>query len=363
MLECLAGIIGVTTSECECIIQGLTPEQRAEMAVSTSGLFLDNLPGGVHVKSIKYVDACKSMYDMTKNAIATAKQVMESDLIVALNSRYTTSKKTYNGNIGRMSYAQSLAVVKPWQGIKLKPREYSDSVVTIQRMHIAVNEAADLTIKIFRVYVNSVMGEEIHALPVTTVANGYALVTLPTNGISLPLVYNNEPVEYWVLYDLSANPTVLPKDTNFACGSCNGGVSGYSEFLTAQGVQVDDTALLNQAKLDNYSRGLILEVKITCESSKLFCREYSATEAVAVVMSYSTWYKAGELLIEDVMKTPDVNRYTTMAKEYLWGKRNHFRAEYESRLNYLASSLNVTDSNCYVCNQTTNQPYFGAILA
>jgi hypothetical protein len=333
------------------------------MAVSKSGLYLDNLPGGVHMKAIKYVDACKSMYDMTKNAIATAKTVMEADLIVALNNRYKSDKKTFRGNIGRMSYAQSLAVSKPWQGLKLKPRDYTDSVITIERMHIAVNQVADLVVKVFRVYVGAVMGEEIYSLPVTTIANGYALVTLPGDKLTLPLVHNNEAVEYWIMYDLTGFPAVLPKDTNFACGTCSGGIAPYSDFITAQGVQVDDMALLNNARTDNYSHGIILEAKITCESARLFCREYNGTEAVAVVMSYSTWFKSGELLIEDVIKSPDVNRYTTMAREYLWGKRNHFRAEYESRINYLATSLNVADSNCYVCNQSANQPYFGAILS
>jgi hypothetical protein len=93
----------------------------------------------------------------------------------------------------------------------------------------------------------------------------------------------------------------------------------------------------------------------------LFCREYSEDDAVAVVMGYATWYKAGELLIEDVLKQPDVNRYTTMAREYLWGKRNHFRKEYENRIIYLAAVIDVMASNCYVCREQVNQPFFSGI--
>ena len=41
-----------------------------------------------------------------------------------------------------------------------------------------------------------------------------------------------------------------------------------------------------------------------------------------------------------------------MNKEYLWGKRNHFRASYEGRINYLAASIDISSSSCFICKDT-----------
>lgn len=363
-MQCLTEIVGVTKSDCECVIKGLTSDELTKVQASKSGLYLDDLEGGVHLKALTRVDACKNMAQMALGARDRAIKRLEDDLIVAINNRYKKDKTTFSGTIGRMSYAQSLGVSRNLQGMRIRPNDWSDGLITMNRLQIILNQAVTVTVRLYRVLVDSVMGEEIAAWPVTTTANAYTLVPIGSTPVKMPLVYNGEMVEYYLLYDISEPGTpVQPKDTGIQCGTCNKGVAPFSDYVTVWGVQANSATNLADKLTDQYSHGLIMDVEIKCDNEALFCREYKEDDAVSVVMAYCVWYKAGELLIEDVLKQPDVNRYTTMAREYLWGKRNHFRAEYESRLTYLAAAIDVTASNCYVCREQTNQPFITGIYS
>lgn len=361
-MTCLADIVGVTQSDCACIISGLDAGQLVQIRKSTSGLYLDDLPGGVHMKAIKAADSCKSFYQMATGAVTNAIKTMEDDLIVALNSKYVKSKKKFVGDLGRMSYAQTLGITKRYQGIRISPWDYSTGLVVLNRINFIGNATVNFALKLLRVPVGSVMGDEIASWPIVAVANMWFTLNL-TTPLRLPLVYNDERVEYWFVYD-TQEPGIpfAPKDNKIECSTCDKASGRLGDFVNVWGVQFDDLTALNNHVTDSYGHGLSLSVAIQCDNEQLFCGEYVTDDAVAVTMAHAVRFKAGELLIEEVLKSPDVSRYTTMAREYLWGKRNHFRAEYESRISYLSMVINVDDSNCYVCRETPNQPFITTIF-
>lgn len=364
MMQCLIEIVGVTQSDCQCVVQGLTTDDLAKLRASKSGLFMDNLPGGVHMKALQRIDSCKTFMQFAIGARDNAIQTLENDIVIALNNQYKKDKTNYIGQIGRMSYAGSLGVSRSFQGMQITPHDTGDGVITVNRLFIVLNEAVNVTVKLLRVIVGSVMGEEIGSFAVATTANNFTAVDIGPVPLKLPLMYNGEAVEYYVLYDITApGVPVQPKDTGINCSTCNRGIAPFSEYVTVRGVQLNSTSTLNDKITDAFSHGLVLDVEIRCDNEQLICREYKADDAVAVVLAHCVYFKSGELLIEEVLKQPDVNRYTTMDKERLWGKRNHYRAEYESRLLYLSTSINVWDSNCYVCKNTTNQPFIQGIYS
>jgi hypothetical protein len=327
---------------------------------------MDDVEGGVSMKGLGDVDTCLTFYQMATKARDNAIQRLQDDLVIAISNKYKKDKNAFSGQIGRMSFAQTLATSKNIQALRLRPNDWSDAMVTLTRMNIVLNEAVtDLVITIWRVPIDTVMGEIVKSFTVTTVANGYT--TVPDNAppdlpLLMPFVVNNELVEYWVTYDLTGK-TARPKDTALQCVTCNKGTAPYSDYVTVYGAQLDSTGNFSNAAYDQFSHGLILDVDIRCNNESLVCREYKADDAISVTMAYASRFKAAELLIEYVLGATDVNRYTTMAREYLWGKRNHFRAEYDARVTYLAATIDVTSSNCYVCREATNQPRVHGILS
>lgn len=363
MMQCLTEVVGVTQSDCQCIVANLNTDELAKLRASTSGLYMDDLEGGVHMKAITKIDACKPFMQMAIGARDNAIKRVEDEVVLAIANQYKKDKPNFIGQIGRMSYAGSLGVARNWQGMQITPYQASDGVITLNRLFLVLNGAATVTVKILRVIVGSVMGEEVASYPVTTTANNFTTVDIGAGPVKLPLVYQGEAVEYYAVYDLSGAPGVQPKDTGINCSTCNKGIAPFSDYVTVRGVQLNDTNYLNDKITDAFSHGIIMDVEIRCDSEQLICREYKADDAIAIVLAYATWYKAGVLLIEEVLKQPDINRYTMMDKERLWGKRNHYQKQYEERITYLAATINVWDSNCYVCKENSNQPYVAPILS
>lgn len=345
-MECLKGLVGVIKEDCECITGQLTPEQKAILATATSGLYLEDLPGGVSMAALRDLESCKDFFKMSTGAIARAEKKLEDDLTTALAAKNKTKGASYAGSIGQMSYAGSLSGnLKDYQGTLLRTSRNSDAVLILNRMFITVNAAVFTTVKIFKALRGSVVGEVIKEFEVETAANTYTLID--TEKLKLPLSEKGKPLDYYFLYERLG---AVPKDNKIDCGCSQQQTATLNSFLIATGVQMDEVNTFNTAVSDKYAHGLSLDVNIKCNSEQLFCREYDETEAISVVMSNAVWFKAGELLIEDIQKSTEINRFTTMSKEYLWGKRNHFRSSYEGKILWITENINVSDSNCFVCS-------------
>lgn len=347
-MECLENIIGITNSDCPCVIDGLTPEEVAKLRESASGLYLDELEGGVNIRSLEMLDACQNMAEMALGARDTATKKLKDDVIVALQSKYKSGKKSYVGSIGRPTYTGNMNVSAPHQFMRLRARNMSDAIMKISGIRLIVDRAAMVVVEIIRAVKGGNQGEVIFSEAVTTSANAYTTIPL-AEPLELPLSGGGESYDYYVVWS-RLGTEANPKDIKISC-NCSGG-TGYEQYLDVVGGELNDTNNLSAVKTDKYSHGLSLDVDIRCKPGDLICREYDRENAIAVTMAWATMYKAGELLIEAVMNSGEVNRYTMMNREYLWGKRNHFRKEYDARIMYLASNMDVTSSDCFICRDT-----------
>lgn len=364
MLECLTDIVGVLKDPTPVITAGMTAGEIADLQKSTSGLFLDELPGGVHMKALKFSDVTKPFAAMAKNALELANKNLEDDLILAVREKYSKSRNNFKGQLGQLSYATTLQVTRRYQYVRIRPIDFIDGIITVNKFNAIFNQAGNITIYLLAVPRDTVTGDEINNFPLTVAANQFKTVDfLGENALNLPMIRGGELMEYWFIYDLFELGTgAAPKDMKLACRTC-GGRAPVNDFIEVTGGELDSMTDLTYKSADNLAHGLVLDVSIACNTGGIFCKEYDGEEAVAVTMAYAVWFRAGELLIEEVLKAPDVNRFTTQGREYLWGKRNHFRSEYQDRIRYLSAVINVGTSNCYVCREVTNMPSKSGILA
>ena len=60
--ECLENIIGVTKDLCQCLHGQISTEEFELLKISKSGLFLDEIEGGLSFRSIAQIDKCKSFF-------------------------------------------------------------------------------------------------------------------------------------------------------------------------------------------------------------------------------------------------------------------------------------------------------------
>lgn len=359
-MKCLSEIIGIINTECGCVTGALTPEELEPLKRSTSGLYLEDLEGGLNMRGVSVLDSCKNFAQMSLFARDGAVKRLEADVLTALSLKYKTGKGAFIGNIGRPSYATTLQTNKRFQYLRMRPAQQSDAVMKVTGLRVIVDRAATLNVRILSVPEGGNQGTEVFAGSAEAQANTYATIPVPTETpLMLPLSVQGQPMEYYVIWDKVAAGGANPKDLKLDC-NCGFKNNPIAEYMKLEGGEVEDDQMLSTGSKDVYSHGIVLDVDVRCVPGNLICREYDRENAIAVTMAYATMYKAGELLIESVMSSNEINRYTMMNREYLWGKRNHFRKEYETRIQYLASTIDVSSSDCYICRE--DRMYMSGIL-
>lgn len=352
-MECLNNIIGISRTDCPCVVSGLTDEQVQEMQTSVSGMYLDELEGVISIKEVKTLDNCGVYFGLAKDAIRIAQQRFEADIEIALSNQYEVSKANFNGELGRLTYASTLNKTKPYQYMRIVPNDAGDAVISLQGAKVIVNAVDTLNVFILAGLEGDVP-QVIHTTQVETLPNLYAGITLPENR-DLPTSVNGRKMIYYFVWQ--GHETTKPRDNKLSC-NCSGG-NGYEGFVTLQGGESDNLNFQNTNN-DGFSHGFVVNVLITCKTNLLVCREYNAKNKIAVASAYAVLYKANEILNELVLKSKEINRFTLVDREYLWGKRNHFRAKYDEYLLWLSYEIDVKQSGCFICKD--NKMFVGNIF-
>jgi hypothetical protein len=312
----------------------ITAEDVAEAEVD---IYLDELEG----LSLKIVEASAEpendnlfglMYDARRNAV----HVFEADMLAGLKSLYGTSKRAFTGNIG--GTGQSAGVMSTAEGqimtLSMQPIHAPGVVMLIKRIGLLIDSDASVEVL--------VSGIE---SPVVVVASA-----------DTPSYYTfPEPVRVSLaeLDALTASYSAAgfrPLNNSTSCG-CTTNDALLAEYFAGA--------------LNEPANGILLDVSIVCDETGVLTANYDASIVMQDTFAYACRYKAGELLIEGIMSSTQINRYTMLDREHLWGKRNHYRSLYQDRINWLVGSdgVDTSYSSCFRCNsQKTASSGYGQIL-
>lgn len=350
--DCTQDIVGVTNSTLIPFYDELTPEVQEAIIANTSGLFMDKLPGGVDLMTVDDVDYMNALLTFALDAKGEAAKILKDELLIAINNRYATSKTKFNGEIGRRSTSNNLNSTGDNQGQRYRMTEPIAGSIKINK--VAVNLSGART---FNVYIagNATgeyqMGEILYALPVTSSGGVWVNCDISAypEGIILPMHVNGEAQEYYIFFKRSEAGNLFPKNNDIKCATCDHSHSTLSQYMEYHGFAAADMGNLRNVKADAYGHGLSVTALVGCENQSIICREYEKQEAVSLMMQWAALYKAGELWIEYVQKSGIVNKTNLQNREYLWGKRNHFRKEFDERITSIANTMELGETNCYTC--------------
>lgn len=347
-MECLKDLIGISATDCLCVLEGLTEQEQIEIKKSVSGLYLDSdLDGGINIADIKTLDACNTYFRLAKEAVAAASKRFEGDIELALANRYRGSKPAFRGDLGRLTFMRSLNKTKPFQFMKIEPKQKSDAIITFYRGRVIVNQNDTLNI-----YLLAQKGDELPTVIYTTtaevLANRISSFDLP-DAASYPLQIDGQKMSYYFVWDGSVGTAAV--DNGVSC-NCSGG-NGYENYVTLKGGESSELNVLPAES--NLAHGFSIDAEIKCSTGRLVCREFNSENRIAVASAWAVLNKAGEILIEKVLASSEISRITMMNREYLYGKRNHFRKEYETRIAFLAYEIDVTKGDCFICQ---NRDFF-----
>ncbi len=341
-MECLDHIIGVSRTECECLEVGIDPADRQ----SKSGIYLDEVEGGLKLTALEKID-CQTFVEKAKQAIKRAKDMFIEQILAAYySSSYKPAFKNFKGKIGKKNHIRPLTNLKQYAGLALKLNYIRGANLTVKRIGLILSQESDVGVYVYRSYGSGGEIEQVSVIEgIPTIANIASIKELET---PLVLPFHDEydqPIRYYFVYDTAING--FPRDNQAGC-NCGGMDSILKSYLKPGGISVSNVQDMNTDKLSEYANGIFLDGEISCSSRSMVCNLLAIDESNTI--AHAIAYKGQELLIEDLMGSGNINQYTMLSKDYLWGKRNHFRKEFDDRVLWLSQAKPMElVSDCLVC--------------
>jgi hypothetical protein len=221
------------------------------------------------------------------------------------------------------------------------------------------------------------MGELLHTLTLNTTANTHNINDIAD--IELPLHdWYIDNLEYYIIYQADGTKSPKNNDVKCSCGRfrANFDTSKPYWYAThsdrqyywtyyamvggfAQSTITDLTDL--PSATNNYMYGLTLECEFKCKIQETLCKDYFDFEAnpLAVSTAIAIRYKAGELLINDILTTPNLNRNVLINRDHLLAVKEELISNYRQNINYIANNINIRTNDCFECRSVLEMATMG----
>lgn len=356
-------MVGISQKVCPCFDGQILPAQN----VSTSGLYIDELDGGITLDSIKSIADCSSgLAGMFVSALAEAQIAYRADLMAQISSTQQRKYDPFAGSIGSLNFARTKYLTQNITALRIKPRNIWGAYMRIKAVSLFVDATTTITVRLLEAKRDQRTGDvfitELQSYDVPTLANQASKHVVPAaSQIRVPMWDNTGyDLEYYFAYDRTTLQNNA-KDNQIRC-NCGQSEQRLQQYITAQGVEVAVLQDLMGAVGTQEANGIIPEVEIYCGSEDVICDAIAIDEGIKLTTAYAIRFKAGELLLGKILASPEVNRYTMSNREYLYGRKNHFRAEYFTRIQWIQENMDFTKTDCYTCAEKPGGAYKRGIL-
>lgn len=322
-------IFGLSAKAPECFTTE-TAITKAEIETSDSGLYLDELDDlNLNMAGAAFDCSEGNIFELMDKAKKNALLELQTSLLAGLSG---TAKQRRTPFIGLIGSEASKGTVAASDGdvlrLILKPTLPKSVILKIKRIGLLLDSDAVVQVNI------PTTGQ---AFEVVTAARTPSYYQFP-KGEELII---NLSDEYGTANQVEFNYTVQGFRPLANLASC-----GCGQRDQVLGAFFEGGSIISQQ-----ANGILLDVEITCDPKNVIILNYEQNPAASAVLAKSALLKTAELLIERINSSDNINRYTMLDSQYLWGKRNHFRKEYQDRISWLLTSegLDLSKDSCFVC--------------
>lgn len=230
-----------------------------------------------------------------------------------------------------------------WHGWFIGGKVYKGVTLKISTISANINYTGDVVFKV----IDTLSLEEITEFTVTLTEakkdKKYAV-----SGVELPLYDSTgRQKNYYVVYDATG---IQVGNNNLDC-SCPGKKFEHQNILQIQGVKSDDLTFTNY-HVNNSAYGLQMHFELICDPVKPLCTApdsfFTTTQfGKLIAKAYQlTW---SVKVISYILGSNEINRFTNLSREALYGKRNHYNKLRDDILTTISADLPDMYSHCFVC--------------
>jgi len=349
-LICLENIIGLSKTDCPCY----EDDKPEDFDISKSGLFLDELDG-LELKAIESDIECGdgSIWEKMETAVANAKIKWRTDFMKCIGDDTKARRKAFYGLIGLTEWTKSVVVSTDYLGERLRTCNIKGGEFTLKGIKTLMDNSATFTVEIYN---------NLSPTPIVSLANINAVADVITDNVLAPdplltfPLYSEEcdELEYYILY--KPEGAFAPRNNRASC-SCSKRPE-WEKWADIQGVSGDDIADRELWSSTKEANGLLLDLQFNCNTSELICGGTNSeidfeNDDKAMTMAYGIRYEAGRSLIDNILGSGNVNRYTMLPSDALWNLRNQWVERYEEMLAYFCQETEINSNDCLMCDDKT----------
>jgi len=337
--NCFSTIIGLTREEPDCIL-----EWEDDYAISDANLYLDELQG----ISLRLIDATGFNPDLwTKmlRAKENAITAFKNDVIQEILKYKEHIRSRFAGEIGGRNFT-TLTPASTFYGLRM----FSDvkgGKFILRGVTLMLNTTEAVNLLIYDEY------DLVTVVPLTSVAGRPH--TTSFSAVELPLVGN---------YYFLIQPAGVPYNNKLTCG-CGGyrwcfspdtpcyrySRDKWTEWAMIAGVSGADVTARDTWATTKNAMGMRLHGNFLCDISDMLCSETSdfLHNEIDIAIAWAILYKAGEYLMNYIMDSGEVNRYTLLGIDALNENRVYYNARYVVMVDFIARTIEDERNECLRC--------------
>jgi hypothetical protein len=365
-LDCFNYTVGLSQTECACY----DTDKPTDFNTSDSNLFLDQV---IDLQYPKSAADCGSgnLWELLHQAREEGKMGWRTSVMQYIGQRSVRKRAYFSGSIGDDRHNNTKhTLTDNFAGLTWKCATVRGAKMRLKRIGMFFEAATNMDLILY----GNESDTPIATYNVTPAANRVEWYTLPTP-LELPL---NRDIaryqQYWLVYQPSL--TARPYQQKITCG-CNGldtvnkwcekpeflnlktpeARHNWLEWMIISGTRGQ---LITQRETHwshtNQGYGLFLDVEFVCDANEVLCAgelDYE-NDDLAMVQAYGLRFEMGVKLIDRILSSTKLNRYTMLDREALYGKRSHFKKEADTRAQYVAQQLTEKErinlvNDCLTC--------------
>ena len=361
-LDCFDNIIGLSRTLCSCY----DSNKPADYNTSLSGLYLDELMPLTAFKSLLNCENGNEIWTLLDRSREQAILNFRADANALLLKNYKLKRKPFYGHIGKIKYSDALTITTgDWVGIRIFCADVVSGVLKIKNIGALFSETGSFTL-----YIYNNMNELVDTVTINTVANTHTSNDIVDIELDLHSDYV-ENLEYYLIYQKNG---LTPKNNIVDCLSCpkytfdtcnpifkwsqTNKQYGWAEYCMVGSFKRTDISDLSDLDsiTGDYMYGLTLEVELKCKIAEVWCKDELDFESnpIARAMALAIRFKSGELFLNDVMLSSNINYERLINGEAHNKAREIFAEKYAEMMEYISENVDVYATDCFECKDDLN---------
>jgi len=357
LYDCYDYVIGLSRTECTC--WDPKGDHILDFNTSYSGLYLDELQPLPVMASLEKCE--QDVWEIMSQARENAIKYYVSDASRELLKWNELREQPYTGVIGRRRNTSDRSIQNTYAGVHIVCKKIVGGELTLKKIYTAFNFTGTVSVTVADNLGNTYGPYTLNTTEDTWVENDITDLELP---LWSDLVDN---VEYFVYYTVGANQ---PRN-NEICQDCPsqlrysinrpyyllGHTDPYrwAESVMVGGFTTDDISKFDDITYEyggnNFLNGLNLEIDIDCDFGLALCKDSLnfVSDPLAIATAQAVLYKAGELLVDSIMASPNmsyaklINRDALLKEQALWVEK------YKELIEYIGENTDIHKTDCMKC--------------